>query len=114
MSASRRGPRATQRQWGGDSAWRCRGGNPAYYPRRHPFATTAAPLLLPPSALGTPPPATPFPGNGNGEYHISSKASSNSSPSANVLYAVIALVQDMDEDSLQIVKAEVKQRLAHG
>jgi hypothetical protein len=30
------------------------------------------------------------------------------------LYAVIALLQDMDEDSLQIVKAEVDQRLAHG
>jgi hypothetical protein len=30
------------------------------------------------------------------------------------LYAVIALLQDMDEVSLQIVKAEVDRRLAHG
>ena len=38
----------------------------------------------------------------------------NQSTSPNTLYAVIALLQDMDSDSLLLVKAEVDQRLAHG
>ena len=38
----------------------------------------------------------------------------NQSTSPNTLYAVIALLQDMDSECLQLVKAEVDQRLAHG
>ena len=81
-----------------------------------------APLPSPASAQGTPPIAAPFPAAPacqprpcGGENCVGGVASSDPSPaSANVLYAVIALLQDMDEDSLQIVKAEVDQRLAHG
>ena len=86
-----------------------------------PVPTPApAPSPSPAPAQGTPPiaapfPAAPLPGNGGGENCVGGAASSDPSPaSANVLYAVIALLQDMDEDSLQIVKAEVDQRLAHG
>ena len=85
------------------------GAPPATAPSSPPAPTEGSP---PPA---TPFPAAPFPGNSGGESRVGGAASSDPSPaSANVLYAVIALLQDMDEDSLQIVKAEVDQRLAHG
>ena len=85
-------------------------------PSAAPAPTSPAPPSPPDrTAQGSSPPASPPAAfGGNGENMRGGKLSSESSPSANVLYAVIALLQDMDEDSLQIVKAEVDQRLAHG
>jgi len=109
---------APQDSGGQEAEEGARGEVPASVPAPSVAPTSSPALTHPPerTARGSSLPASPPPtaSGGNGENMRGGKLSSDSSPSANVLYAVIALLQDMDEDSLQIVKAEVDQRLAHG